>query len=105
MNDKPLFIALTTKWFNKFAAGEKPYELRPYGPRWNEKTCPHGRAVTLSKGYGKAHRLHGEISRFEKIESYAHLDEPYRSQYIEVYGERPGPIALIRIAQKSQTQN
>jgi len=96
----PIFLPLTTKWFNKFAAGEKPYELRPYGPRWNETVCTVDRPVTLSKGYGKAHRLQGVITRFEKIESYAHLDEPYRSQYIEVYGERLGAVAKIRIALK-----
>ncbi len=68
MSTKPLFIPLTTGWFNKFAAGEKPVELRPYGDRWNERTCAAGRAVTLSKGYGKKHRLQGEVTRFEKIE-------------------------------------
>lgn len=97
---KALFIPLTTKYFNLFQAGEKPVELRPYGPRWNERTCSAGRAVTLSKGYGKKHRLQGEVTRFEKIEGYDHLPEPDRSQYIAVYGERPGPIARIRIVLK-----
>lgn len=97
---KPLFIPLTTKYFNLFLSGEKPVELRPYGPRWNERTCAPGRAVTLSKVYGKKHQLQGELTRFEKIEGYDHLPEPDRSQYLEVYGSRPGPIARIHIVLK-----
>ena len=104
MTKKPLFIPLTSKWFAEFEAGRKPFELRPYGPRWNERTCPPGRAVTLSRGYGKAHRLQGEVTRFEKIEGYDHLPEPARSQYLEVYGSRPGPIAMIRISIKDAAQ-
>lgn len=98
MSEKPLFVPLTAKWYAEFNDGKKTHEIRPYGPRWNEKTCRVGRAVTLSRGYGKAHRLQGEVTRFEKIEGYDHLPEPARSQYLEVYGSRPGPIAMIRIA-------
>jgi hypothetical protein len=62
---KPLFIPLTKHWFNQFESGTKTTELRIYGPRWNEKTCTPGRAVTLSCGYGKARRLHGTIIDFD----------------------------------------
>ncbi len=62
---KPLFIPLTTHWFNQFADGTKTTELRIYGPRWNERTCTIGRAVTISHGYGKARRLHGTIVGFD----------------------------------------
>ena len=62
---KPLFIPLATHWFNQFEDGTKTTELRIYGPRWNEKTCIVGRAVTISHGYGKARRLHGTIIGFD----------------------------------------
>jgi hypothetical protein len=58
---KALFIPIKAKYFHGFACGMKSEEFRPYGPRWNERTCPIGRPVTLSKGYGKRERLHGII--------------------------------------------
>jgi len=58
---KPLFIPLKTEYFNAFKSGEKFIEYRAYGPRWNEKTCPAGRRVVLSKGYGKHERITGVI--------------------------------------------
>lgn len=41
----PLFIPLTGEFYDAFANGSKTEELRRYGPRWNERTCPVGRAV------------------------------------------------------------
>lgn len=61
---KPLFIPLNGEFFDAFAAGTKNTEYRLYGPRWNEGTCPIGRRVVLSRGYGKARRLHGKIVDF-----------------------------------------
>ncbi|MFA6354042.1 MAG: hypothetical protein WCW93_03870 [Candidatus Paceibacterota bacterium] len=61
MNEKPIFIPLKTEYFDAFERGEKGVEYRAYGPRWNEKTCPAGRRVVLSKGYGKHKRLTGVI--------------------------------------------
>ena len=58
---KPLFIPLKSEHYEAFANGTKTTELRIYGPHWNLITCPIGRPVTLSKGYGKSHRLHGHI--------------------------------------------
>jgi hypothetical protein len=61
----PLFIPLKTKFFEAFNNGSKTTEYRLYGPRWNERTCPVGRPVVLSKGYSKAHRLSGVITAFQ----------------------------------------
>lgn len=63
---KPLFIPLKTEYFQAFQDGSKTEELRLYGPGWNEGTCFVGRAVVLSKGYGKQERLAGRISGFKK---------------------------------------
>ena len=63
-----LFIPLRREWFEAFESGDKTIEYRPYGPRWNERTCRVGRRVTLSLGYGKRKRLHGTIVSFELSE-------------------------------------
>ena len=98
---KPLFIPLNTEYFNQFKAGIKPSEMRPYGPRWNEKTCFVGRAVTLSKGYGKHERITGVVTRFRRTTperlGAAHHD------WIAVYGEDKNDVAEIFIeAEQSQ---
>lgn len=59
-------MPLKREHFEAFERGEKTEEYRPYGPRWNEKTCRVGRAVTISLGYGKARRLRGEVVSFQK---------------------------------------
>lgn len=59
----PLFVPLKTEWFDRFASGEKTVEWRLFGKRWNRETCIAGRAIILSKGYGKYARLHGTIER------------------------------------------
>lgn len=61
-----LFIPLKTEYFEAFKAGTKRTEYRVYGPRWNERTCTVGRPVVLSKGYGRTHRLQGEVTAFWK---------------------------------------
>jgi hypothetical protein len=63
---KPLFIPLLMRWFDAFKNGSKVTEYRTYGPRWNERTCIIGRAVVLSGGYGKKHRLRGEVVSFNR---------------------------------------
>lgn len=86
---KPLFIPLRMKYFLKFWMGQKKTEYRPYGKRWNEKTCYPGRAVTLSGGYGKRHRMQGKVVKAEIVEPSA--------DFIEIYG--PGvPCYGIEIA-------
>lgn len=66
-SDRPLFIPLCGKWYDAFAAGTKDTEYRAYGPRWNERTCPRGRKVTLSRGYGKAHRMVRVVALFQRL--------------------------------------
>jgi hypothetical protein len=65
--EKPLFIPLIRKWYEAFASGKKTFEMRAYGKQWSEKYCYEGRAVTLSLGYGKAHRLHGFVKDFRCV--------------------------------------
>lgn len=96
MSKKPLFIPLNTEYFNQFLIGEKTSELRLYGPRWNEHTCFIGRDVTLSKGYGKYHRLHGVISEFHKRDAKT-FGSTYRNSIQKLYGTLEKPIAEIRI--------
>jgi hypothetical protein len=69
----PVFVPLYMCWFQAFKEGKKTTEFRTYGPRWNERTCPVGRAVTLSGGYGKGHRLSARIVGFERKEGLAHI--------------------------------
>ena len=61
---KPLFIPLKKEYYEAFLEGSKTDELRLYGPRWNENTCPAGRGVLLSNGYGKKNRTIGRIWKF-----------------------------------------
>lgn len=84
-----LFVPLKTAYYEAFVDGSKTIEFRKYGQRWNERTCPVGRRVTISKGYGKQHRRDGVIVSFEKrqVDSEA---------WIDCYGE-PGTAACIGI--------
>jgi hypothetical protein len=93
---KPLFVPLKTKYFNEFASGEKNEELRAYGHRWNERTCPIGRPVTLSHGYGKKHRLTGVIARFKKQHAST-FGSTYREAILDVFGTLDIHIACILI--------
>lgn len=61
---RPLFIPLKREYFEAFERGEKTAEWRPYGPRWNARTCLIGRRATLSLGYGKGRRLCKMITAF-----------------------------------------
>lgn len=67
MSQRPLFIPLATEHFNRFKSGVKKLEFRKYGNRWNEQCCTVGRAVTLSRGYGKYERLAGVVVSFDRI--------------------------------------
>jgi len=90
---KPLFIPLKTEYFEAFKAGLKTTEFRPYGARWNERTCPIGRQVVLSKGYGKRHRLYGVVVDFRR--SRAITRAPV---WREIYGDKFAEAACIRVA-------
>ncbi len=89
---KPLFIPLKAEFYNGFEAGLKDTEFRPYGPRWNERTCSPGREVVLSYGYGKQRRIHGVIIQFERSA------EPTKTEaWRKCYGDKKGDAACIRI--------
>lgn len=87
---KPLFIPLKGEYFEAFRTGTKTVEYRQYGPRWNERTCPVGRPVVLSKGYGKQHRLTGVVTEFRQ--RYMATND-----WLGCYGT-PGMAACIRVA-------
>lgn len=90
---KPLFIPLKSEFFEAFENGTKDTEYRPYGPRWNEKTCSIGRDVVLSYGYGKQRRLRGVVVGFEA--SYA---PTWTDTWRKCYGdESKGKAACIRV--------
>lgn len=93
---KPLFIPLKTKWFEQFRSGEKRSELRLYGPRWSERTCPVGRRVVLSKGYGKYERMSGTIRAFYKRRGDT-FGSTYQAAIVETFGTVDIDIAEIRI--------
>lgn len=93
---KPLFIPLKSEFYEAFERGDKHSELRLYGPRWNEKTCPAGRPVILSKGYGKQNRLQGVVIEFLKRDAKT-FGSTYRVSVERLYGTLEKPIADIRI--------
>jgi hypothetical protein len=65
-----LFIPLKREYYERFRDGAKAVEFRPYGPRWNERTCVTGRRVVLSLGYGKRHRMTGLVQSFRVAEEH-----------------------------------
>lgn len=91
-----LFIPLKRAYFEAFKDGTKNEELRRYGPRWNERTCAIGRPVTLSLGYGKAHRITGTIERFKK-QSGSTFGHTYKAAILAVFGTLDIDIACISI--------
>lgn len=93
---KPLFVPLKTEYFEQFRDGTKRDELRLYGPRWNEQTCPVGRPVTLSKGYGKSARMTGTVQGFKRQRGDL-FGSTYRAAILAVYGTLNVDIACINI--------
>lgn len=94
--DKPLFIPLQTPYYLAFQNGDKTEELRRYGPGWNENTCYPGRAVTLSKGYGKQQRMAGIITSFRTCHA-TELPTKAQADVLVVYGSLDLVIACIGI--------
>ena len=88
-----LFIPLKTEYYEQFERGWKRIEYRKHGKRWNAQTCAIGRPVTLSKGYGKKHRLKGVITGFDVRKDVTHT-EAWR----DCYGTEPTEAACITIA-------
>jgi len=99
---KPLFIALKSEHFISFESGGKKFEIRKYGKRWNEKTCPVGRKVILSKGYGKKHRMNGNITSFSKLSANA-LSERDRVVVTLIYGSLDFYVSMIGISVDSKS--
>ena len=93
---KALFVPLKSEYFDAFADGTKRDELRRYGPRWNERTCPIGRPVVLSRGYGKRDRLTGRIWQFKRQHGSA-FGSTYRAAIERLYGTLDVWIACISI--------
>jgi hypothetical protein len=94
----PLFIPLKAEHYDDFEAGAKDRELRKYGARWNQKTCPVGREVILSRGYGRRERMRGIISGFEQACATL-LPEPHRSKFASCYPDYEGWAAVIFISE------
>lgn len=92
MEMTPLFIPLKTEYFEAFASGSKDTEYRPFGVRWNERTCRVGRPVVLSKGYGKAQRLQGVVAGFARVRT----SRPSEA-WVACYGSRECDMACIQI--------
>lgn len=96
MANKPLFIPLKRRYFEQYEHSQKRSELRLYGPRWNERTCPAGRPVVLSLGYGKQSRLLGTIVEFRKRRAST-FGSTYQASIAEVFGPGDHWIAQIVI--------
>ena len=92
--EKPLFIPLKTEYYRAFEDGSKHYELRPYGARWNERTCRAGRAATLSLGYGKKNRINKTIMELEII-PVSGLKGQAAKDWKSVYGNKHEFVAVI----------
>lgn len=93
---KPLFIPLKSCYFDLFLQRVKTDELRKYGARWNENTCRVGRDVTLSKGYGKQHRVKGTVRAFKKQHGKS-FGSRYRKSIADCFGTTDLWIAVISI--------
>ncbi|SFK64676.1 hypothetical protein SAMN05216302_101172 [Nitrosomonas aestuarii] len=101
---KPLFVPLNANPYDQFADGTKTDELRRYGPRWNENTCPTGRKVTLSRGYGKKNRMSGVIWRFYKQHGSL-FGSTYKESIKRIYGTLDIEIAVISITNLEKIEN
>jgi hypothetical protein len=88
----PLFIPLNGEFYDQFIAGTKQEEYRIEGPKWNPKTCPVGRKVLLSRGYGTRHRAKGVITGYRSDKDVANIPG-----WHACYGDKCGPAACIRI--------
>lgn len=93
---KPLFLPLAGEHYDRFERGEKPFEFRRYKGPWTEKNCTVGRPIVLSRGYGKAKRLHGVITSFDII-PIVRLHLGTRKLFKEIYPEWEGCVAVIGI--------
>ena len=101
--DRPLFLPLKREYFDAFERGHKIVEYRKYGPRWNERTCVVGRAVTLSCGYGKARRLQGRIVWFGRARGPRGFGSVTATAVMDVFGTLDIELAEIGIRIEPET--
>lgn len=94
--DKPMFIPLKAEYYDAFLDGSKRYEYRLYGRGWNERVCRPGRAVTLSRGYGKQNRAGGRIRNFSAI-SFYDLPTRWRRALLLCYGRKAGRSTIAKV--------
>lgn len=85
---KPLLIPLRSVYFEQFKEGTKTHELRKSGGKWNPKTCPIGRDVILSKGYGRKSRLRGWIIGYADV-PVSSLRQQEQHDFKACYGDAP----------------
>jgi len=95
-----LFIPLNGEHFDAFERGEKHTEYRLYGSRWNERTCQLGRAVTLSRGYGKRRRLQGVVTSF-RVEPFKFGDAALMGCYPKAPKDAKIACIGVRIADRT----
>lgn len=87
---KPMFIPLTKRWYDEFAAGRKNVEYRRAGRRWNPDVCFPGREVVLSCGYGKSRRMKGIIEN-----SWVETDPTkFSDDFVSVFGFGENQLAI-----------
>jgi hypothetical protein len=84
----PLFIPLKAEHYDAFKNGTKRRgpsgfmeEYRRAGGPWNERTCTHGRPVTLSRGYAKTHRLEGRVVGYRES-----AEDGQHPEFVAIYG-------------------
>lgn len=93
----PLFLPLKGEYYDAFLAGTKDTEYRLAGGKYNARTCPIGRKVTLSRGYGKGSRMTRTIMGYEEL----WIDSP---EFVACYGA-PGFAACIYLPKPKEEQS
>ncbi len=86
---KPLFIPLKGEYFDAFVNGDKFFEYRLYGARWNLETCKMKRQVVLSRGYGAKFRADGYIREVHVVRLHS-FGADFRERAREMFKLPPG---------------
>jgi hypothetical protein len=93
---KPLCIPLKSECYAAFQRGYEGSELRRYGPRGNERICPVGRPVMVSKGDGNQNRRQARLSGVHRRNART-FGSTYRASIERLYGSLGVEIAEIRL--------
>ena len=92
---KPLFVPLKAVYYHQFEVGLKTFELRRGSDkRWSAKHCYEGRAATLSRGYGKQHRLSAIVDSHQYFEVWM-LNAKDRKDFRECFGDDEKFVNII----------